>query len=241
MKLVNRAGRTTTERARHRRCAETGSSVPSRANDDRPGGDRAPRAPDDTHAPDEVTAAADPASWVDEHGGYLFRFALHRVGCVETAEDLVQETFLAALRSARSFEGRSSFRTWLTGVLRHKIVDRMRQGQPAADGTIDAFERWSEGLFKDNGKWRRGPQAWRPLPGNDDERTELTKAIENCLGKLPPQTAEMFVLREQHDVPADRLADSLGITTAHLWVRLHRARLALRKCLESSWFQEDRR
>jgi RNA polymerase sigma-70 factor (ECF subfamily) len=155
-------------------------------------------------------------------------------------EDVVQETFLAALEGRASFDGRSSFRTWLTSILRNKIADRFRKAGPEVDADVEQLEQWAESLFKASGKWADGPRRWTRRPTSETERSELSRVLEHCLGKIPAQIAEMFVLHEQHRVPGPRLADSLGISTGNLWVRLYRARLALRECLEKNWFKASR-
>jgi RNA polymerase sigma-70 factor (ECF subfamily) len=191
--------------------------------------------------PDVKAQIADhPELWVDEHGEFLFRYAMHRVGGAPAAEDVVQETFLAALESRASFDGRSSFRTWLTSILRHKIADRLRKAKPEVDEGVERLDQWAESLFTARGKWGDGPRRWGRWPTSDTERSELSSVLERCLGKIPPQIAEMFVLHEQHSVPGSRLAASLGISTGNLWVRLYRARLALRECLEKNWFKASR-
>jgi RNA polymerase sigma-70 factor (ECF subfamily) len=188
----------------------------------------------------KAKVAEDPERWVDQHGEFLFRYAMHRVAGPAAAEDVVQETFLAALKSRASFDGRSSFRTWLTSILRHKIADRLRQARPEGDKDVERLEQWTESLFTASGKWGDGPRRWTRQPTSEAERSELSSVLERCLGKIPAQIAEMFVLHEQHQVPGPRLAASLGISTANLWVRLYRARLALRECLEKNWFKASR-
>ena len=76
-----------------------------------------------------------PETWVNEYGDFLYRFALSRVKDPSVAEDLVQETFLAALRARENFKGRSAGRTWLIAILKHKIVDYIRKKirEPASD------------------------------------------------------------------------------------------------------------
>ncbi|MHC4272945.1 MAG: sigma-70 family RNA polymerase sigma factor [Planctomycetota bacterium] len=195
----------------------------------------------DLTEPDARAQIADhPEVWVDQHGEYLFRYAMHRMAGTAAAEDVVQETFLAALQSRANFDGRSSFRTWLTSILRHKIADRLREARPEVGEDVARLEQWAESLFNDKGKWGGGPRRWSRWPTSDAERSELSRVLERCLGKIPAQIAEMFVLHEQHRVPGPRLAASLGISTGNLWVRLYRARLALRECLEKNWFKASR-
>jgi RNA polymerase sigma-70 factor (ECF subfamily) len=191
--------------------------------------------------PDARAQIADhPELWVDQHGEYLFRYAMHRMAGAAAAEDVVQDTFLAALESRGNFDGRSSFRTWLTSILRHKIADRLREARPEVGEDVAQLEQWADSLFKASGKWADGPRRWSRWPTSEAERSELSKVLERCLGRIPAQIAEMFVLHEQHRVPSPRLAASLGISTGNLWVRLYRARLALRECLEKNWFKASK-
>ncbi|MHC5113906.1 MAG: sigma-70 family RNA polymerase sigma factor [Planctomycetota bacterium] len=192
-------------------------------------------------AQDELARANDPASWVDAHGDYLFRYALHRVHDATASEELVQETFLAALESRGSFDGRSALRTWLTGILRHKIADHFRARTREDGPDLQRLAHWVESLFTGRGVWREKRGGWPALPSGGPERAELATRIEDCLAKLPPAVAELFVLYEQREVPAEQLAQAVGITTNNLWVRLYRARLGLRECLHTNWFEERRR
>jgi len=192
-------------------------------------------------AQNDLTRANDPGSWVDAHGDYLFRYALHRVHDAAAAEELVQETFLAALQSRDSFDGRSALRTWLTGILRHKIADHFRVRAREESPDLHRLASWVESLFNRRGVWRQKRGGWAALPSGGSEQAELATSIEECLSKLPPAVAEMFVLYEQRDVPADQLAHAVGITTNSLWVRLYRARVGLRECLHRNWVQERRR
>ncbi|MCP3905009.1 MAG: sigma-70 family RNA polymerase sigma factor [Planctomycetes bacterium] len=183
----------------------------------------------------------DPASWVDAHGDYLFRYALHRVHDIAVAEELVQETFLAALEAIASFDARSALRTWLTAILRHKIADHFRARAREDGPDLHRLADWIEELFDRRGVWRKKHGRWPALPSGAPERAEFAAQIEECLTQLPSAVAELFVLYEQRGVPADRLAQEIGVTTNTLWVRLYRARVSLRECLQRHWFEERRR
>lgn len=184
--------------------------------------------------------AGDPEGWVDQHGDCLYRYALLRLGTPDLAADAVQETFLEALRAAGSFAGRSSERTWLVGILKHKIVDQLRRAgrwQAACNGL--AAEAEARAPFDRRGRWRRGPAAWPEDPAHALEAREFWDAFGRCLARLPPGLADAFCLREVDGLGAEEVQARLGITPANLWARLHRARLLLRNCLEAGWF--DRR
>jgi RNA polymerase sigma-70 factor, ECF subfamily len=184
---------------------------------------------------DEKTS--DPTGWVDRHGDSLYRYALLRLRDPELAADVVQETFLHALRSSASFTGRSSERTWLVGILKHKIVDQLRSAgrrQAATNGLATDAEARSE--FDRKGEWRVRPASWSGEPGRDMETREFWDAFSGCLSKLPQSLADAFFLRELDGLSSEEVQQHLGITPANLWARLHRARSLLRQCLETGWF-----
>jgi RNA polymerase sigma-70 factor (ECF subfamily) len=185
-------------------------------------------------SPDRLTPN-DPAQWLAEHGDTLFRYALARLGDQATAEDLVQETFLAALRTHRDFAERSAEQTWLVGILRHKIADhyRRRNREPAEDSAEAASDCW----FDARGHWRAGPSRWPRNPTAMLEDREFWEVFKKCLAALPPQQAEAFCGRELDEKKIEELCAALEITATNLRVRLHRARLRLRRCLEANWFQ----
>ena len=176
--------------------------------------------------------AGDPEGWVDRYGDCLYRHAMLRLRSPEIAADLVQETFLEALRGRGTFAGRSSERTWLVGILKHKIVDHFRRTgrqQALANGVVDsAFDR--------RGHWKIGPAAWSGEPSRNLETREFWEAFGRCLSKLPISLADAFILRELDGLDSDEVCDVLNITDVNLWARLHRARSLLRNCLESNWF-----
>jgi RNA polymerase sigma-70 factor (ECF subfamily) len=195
----------------------------------------------DSHKPFE--SSSDASAWLQRYGDALYRYAAARVGGREPAEDLVQETFLAALQSRDRFQHRSSVRTWLFSILRHKIVDHYRRGQggrevTAAAADADAEADTDEALkrfFTTDGLWSKAPSPWKG-PEQALERNEFWGVLDGCLGGLPRSLAQAFVLRELEEVDSERLCELLGLSPGNLRVRLHRARLLLRDCLEKRWF-----
>lgn len=185
---------------------------------------------------------SDPQLWVEQYGDYLFRCALLRVRDRVVAEDLVQETFLAALQAQDRFAGQSSERSWMVGILKHKIVDRFRKDireQPAEDpaGLEERLE--DDGSFDDDGHWKldqTAPMDWPDHPGSVLERKQFWEALQRCVGKLPPKMAKVFTLREVDEVESDTICEMLNVSTSNLWVLLHRARKQLRQCLEINFF-----
>ena len=182
--------------------------------------------------------SSDPENWVERHGDYLYRFALSRLRDPKTAEDAVQETFLAALQSRHRFEGRSSERTWLAGILKHKILDHFRRGlrEAGLDDRSEPADR-SGGWFDTEGHWKldeNSPAEWGD-PGRTLEQSRFWEALGRCLGELPPRTARAFALREIEEEETDAICKELNISPTNYWVMLHRARMHLRRCLELHW------
>ncbi len=179
-----------------------------------------------------------PENWVEEHGDYLYRFALSRLRDAKTAEDVLQETFLAALHSLDRFEGRSSERNWLTGILKHKILDYFRRrgrevGLADRDEPADVNPEW----FDEEGHWKlddNSPAEWGD-PDRTLEQSRFWEAVGRCLGELPSRTARAFTLREIDEEETEAICKALNITPTNLWVMLHRARMHLRRCLELHW------
>jgi RNA polymerase sigma-70 factor (ECF subfamily) len=167
---------------------------------------------------------------------YLLRFAALELRNPETAEDCVQEALLAALAAEASFEGRSNLRTWLTGILKHKIVDAIRRGKrerPVEDLEDEAGEL--EALFDETGHWREPPQPW-DNPDGALHQKQFLQALEDCLACLPARTAQIFMLREHLGLEVAEICKELGLTATNCGVLLYRARMALRQCLEKNWF-----
>jgi RNA polymerase sigma-70 factor (ECF subfamily) len=178
---------------------------------------------------------------LDQHRSYLLRVARMQLRDDALAEDVVQETLLAAL-SGSGFSGKSSLRTWLTGILKHKIVDaiRRKQREPAVASVFGDIESELDiedldGLFRENGAWETKPADW----GDPDaalNRREFFDIMDFCLEKLPPNAARVFVMREVMELETDEICKELSITANNLWVILYRARMSLRECLEQKWF-----
>lgn len=186
------------------------------------------------------------ADQIETHRSYLMRVARLQLRDDALAEDVVQETLLAAL-SGSGFSGKSTLKTWLTGILKHKIVDaiRRKQREPLAvaafgglDGELDVED--FDALFNREGGWDAPPADW----GDPEEalhRRQFFDIMEFCLEKLPPNTARVFMMREVMELESGEICKELAITTNNLWVILYRARMTLRTCLERYWFADGAR
>lgn len=185
------------------------------------------------------TRVTDPAEWVDRYGDFLFNFAVGQVRDTSEAEDLVQETFFAALKSRDRFAGQCSERTWLVSILRHKIYDHLRakcRHPRLADirpDTETGVEDMDESLM-----WLHESAAQCLRPDRRMELQEFRAALELALGNLPTRIAQAFQLYEIEERSGSEICAALNISESNLWVMLHRARTQLRKALAPTWGRE---
>jgi len=175
---------------------------------------------------------------LQQYRPYLLRYAMLQLRHREQAEDVVQETLLAALAGRAQFSGRSSPKTWLTGILKHKIVDVMRRNsreQPLAAGDDEGEAGAVDAMFKEDGHWVEFPANWGD-PERAFENNKFWEVFELCAKIMSPRIARAFMMRELMELTTDEICKELSITPTNLWVMLHRARLSLRECLEVKWF-----
>lgn len=188
--------------------------------------------------PTETTTALDPQSWLHRHGDVLFRYAVARVRDRQFAEDLVQETFLAAWRSRENFAGRSAEQTWLVGILRHKIIDHLRRRREASlpeAGEDEAHHDLIDRLFDRAGHWKSGPKPWKD-PAQAVEQAEFFEVLHRCLSALPERHGEVYTLYQLEQQSSEQVCRALGITPSNFGVIMYRIRIRLRQCLEVNWF-----
>ena len=179
-----------------------------------------------------------PDSWVDEHGDILFQYALKRVHHKQTAEDLVQDTLISALNSLDSFKGNSAERTWLIGILNHKITDHLRKAFREVTGTDDStvLEIFENQQFDQTGHWDRNITYWNN-PEESVQSKEFWQVTNECIKNLPENMATLFILREIDGMETDQLAEALELSKSNIWTSLSRTRMKMRDCLERHWFK----
>ncbi len=189
----------------------------------------------------------DPSGWVDNHGDCLFRYAVVRLRDEAAAEDIVQETLLSAIQSMSSYTGKSAERTWLIGILKHKIIDHYRKTSrevPLDPSETDLtefdplFERQDE--FKDHWHDTLSPRIWKSSPDEALNQTEFFGVLQNCLSKLPERVANCFSLREMNGLDSEEICEILSLSPNNFWVMMHRARMSLRRCVEINWFMKEK-
>jgi RNA polymerase sigma-70 factor (ECF subfamily) len=182
----------------------------------------------------------DPEVWLTQHGDYLYRFAFARVKDPSVAEDLVQETLLAALTARKNFERRSAVRTWLSAILKHKIVDYLRKKvREQSTENLEAVGDSIDSLFDSKGQWKVRPGKWQSNPMKIYEQQEFLDILYACLAKLPARLAKAFLMREMEELDTHEICKALDVSPTNSWVMLYRARMRLRRCLEINWFNSN--
>lgn len=188
-----------------------------------------------------IQPGLDPSKWLDCHGDYLYRYALVRVRDAAIAEDLLQETLLAAIGSCHRHEGRSSERTWLVGIMKHKLIDQVRRitrtvqlqlTEDDGDREFFAIAGPKQGHWRDD----RAPLGWNVDAARLLESREFWETFNQCLAQLPQQIAIAFTLREIDGLSSNEICEILNVTPNNLCVMLHRGRTKLRNLLETQWF-----
>jgi RNA polymerase sigma-70 factor (ECF subfamily) len=170
---------------------------------------------------------------------YLLRYAQLQLRNEAWAEDAVSETLLAALEKPSAFENRSDVKTWLVGILKHKILDKFRRNtrevsMPDNDDQSDADIL--EGLlFKADGHFATPPSDWGD-PESARNRQEFFVVLELCMEKLPKQLGRLFLMREWLELSSEEICKELQLTSTNFYVQLHRAKLRLRECLDINWY-----
>ncbi len=185
----------------------------------------------------------DPARWVNEYGDCLHCYALSRTRNKEVAEDLVQETLLAAVRTHEVFRGRSAERSWLMSILKNKTCDYFRRlGRETNFTDLELLSDEHADRIDGGNHWidERGATDWRPEGEEAMKRAEFWAILQAGLAKMPKRVAQVFMLRELDDLPSKEVCATLQISEANCWAMLHRARLALRDYLEVNFFDGER-
>ncbi|MFV0564574.1 MAG: sigma-70 family RNA polymerase sigma factor [Flavobacteriaceae bacterium] len=178
-----------------------------------------------------------PNNWINLYADYLFNYTISRINDKEAAQDLVQDTFLAGLKSLKNFKGESSERTWLISILKRKIIDYYRKinSKKGKAETRIAYNNHNE----TEGDWLEEHVA-DPFDKNAEDQiqnNELGNAIYKCLDKLPKKQAQVFSMKTIEGLETEIICNELNITASNFWVIIHRARTAMADCLKEIWFK----
>lgn len=178
-----------------------------------------------------------PDLWVDSYADYLFNFAVGRVSDSEVAKDLVSETFLAGLKSAKNYKGDATERTWLIAILKRKVIDHYRKTN-SKKGKAEVRMNYSSASDAE-GDWMEEQVAdpYSTLENSVMENEELGLAIQECISKLPKKQSQVFTMKTIEGISTEDICNELDINPSNLWVMVHRARTALMGCLNQNWFQ----
>lgn len=177
-----------------------------------------------------------PKLWVDNYADYLFNFAVGRVSDSEVAKDLVSETFLAGLKSAKNYKGDAAERTWLIAILKRKVIDHYRKSN-SKKGKAEVRMNYSSASDAE-GDWLEEQVAdpFSMLENTAIENEELGLAIQECIARLPKKQALVFTMKTIQGISTEDICNELGINPSNLWVMIHRARTGLMECLNKNWF-----
>ncbi|NRA94221.1 MAG: sigma-70 family RNA polymerase sigma factor [Psychroserpens sp.] len=177
----------------------------------------------------------DPNKWIELYSDYLFNYTISRVNNREIAKDLIQDTFIAGLKSMKNFKGDASERTWLISILKRKIIDYYRKinsNKGKTEVRINYSDDESEGDWLEE----RVADPFDKTAEDTLENSELGDAIYDCLGKLPEKQAQVFKMKTILNYETEAICNELGITASNLWVIIHRARVAMAECMQENWF-----
>lgn len=179
-----------------------------------------------------------PAEWVEQYADPLFRFAISRVGDSELAKDLVQDTFLSALKNADAFKGESSEKNWLFKILKNKIIDFYKSKARNLVSSLNEHLAQANDYFDEDWNWQLSlrPQQWAVDYSQNIETKEFYVILENCKKKLNEIQNIVFTMKYLDDANSEEICKELDISSSNYWVLIHRAKLQIRQCLEKNWF-----
>lgn len=193
----------------------------------------------------KLTVDRNISEWVSLYSDDLYRWAFHKTSDKETAEDLVQETYLAAFKAFDKFQGKSLPKTWLFSIMNNKIMDYHRKrfksttyNESQLSGKQEKGDVF-ENLFDDSGTWNSDvrPNDWQDLEVHLLDNIEFKTVLTGCIKKLPKNWDSAIQFKYLKEQNAKEICKELGITSSNYWQILHRAKLQLRMCLEKNWFK----
>ncbi|MBN4077938.1 sigma-70 family RNA polymerase sigma factor [Nitrospina gracilis] len=180
----------------------------------------------------------EPEKWVENYADMLYRYTLVRVKDPDVANELVQVTFFAALKSQHTFAGKSTEKTWLFGILKHKIMDHFRSAKKNIN--LDITDADADRIqFDLAGHMTPSPNNWNVDPEKASENKELAQVLAKCMNGLSEKFHRLFVLKEIEGLSSEEICKEFNVKPTNLWVMLHRARNQLKLCMESNWLTKE--
>ena len=180
-----------------------------------------------------------PQIWVEAYRDSLFRYALARLRDADLAEESIQETFLAALKSRKNFQGLASEKTWLISILKRKICDHFRRINRDRQLIVKSPMACLRDEVLDSRRMSAvGSCMWFSDPSMVYEQKEFLKIIMKALSELPGRLAQVFILREVIELSSQEICEFMDISICNLYVMIHRSRKRLKHNLQSKWFCE---
>lgn len=178
-----------------------------------------------------------PATWVAKYSDELFSFAIVRVGDEETARDLIQDTFLSALKNRESFRGEISEKNWLYLILKNKIIDHYRKNSKSKSNRIDYNDN-EDYFFDESGHWKKDalPNPFSHAINNQQHSIEFYEILEKCKRKLTQLQLSLFSMKFLDEIDSEEICKELEITSSNYWVLIHRIKLKIRKCIEKLFY-----
>jgi RNA polymerase sigma-70 factor (TIGR02943 family) len=183
-----------------------------------------------------------PMQWIDEYSDTLFTWALHKTGNRNLAEDLVQDTYLAAVIALPQFESKSSPKTWLFSILNNKIIDyyrkEYRKNLPRKNNSDEYGDQLLKQNFSEDGHWNKeaAPKEWKADEEHLLDNESFNNQMADCMNKLPAHWKAALQLKFLEEKKGEEICQELEITPTNFWQILHRAKVQLRKCIELNWF-----
>ncbi|WDE95487.1 sigma-70 family RNA polymerase sigma factor [Lentisphaera profundi] len=175
----------------------------------------------------------DPEFWVEEYSDYLFGFAYSRLNDVHKSEDVLQETFLSAVKSIEKYDGRVPIKFWLRGIMKYKILDSIKRDLKEID--LDSFPEVDSRVFKTMGIFSRKVVDWDFDPLQSFEKDEFWQIFRSCLEKVKDPLRAIYMMKEIDNVDTKTICDQFEISQANLWVITHRVRKSMKLCLNKNW------
>jgi RNA polymerase sigma-70 factor (TIGR02943 family) len=195
---------------------------------------------------EKSTSLLNPEKWIDSYADYLYAFAYNRVNDEESAKDLVQETFLSALKARDGFKGEAAEKTWLVSILKRKIIDLYRKKAAHPQQSFEESDQYKvayshyfteEDFIKGHWNKTNAPKPWNIPKKNTIEQKEFKHILAKCLAKLPKVWSSVFSLKYLDEEESDTICKELNISSSNYWVIIHRAKLQMRECLEKNWIK----